>query len=154
MRFAKTILVILFSMLGALTTRGHDANSHRFELADDASRVFERELHLAGLDRRSGIAHARQLCADRAPAHALFQKIPHVANALLDFFRGGYAIHGTYATGALEGRLRMAACACRRLTPPHSIIWSKRGGSISITGRAPAPARFAAPIATQDNVGE
>jgi len=60
------------------------------------------------------------------------------------FFRGGYAIHGTYATGAL-GRPASHGCvgACRRLTPRNSIICPNRGRSISITGAPSRSTRFA-----------
>jgi len=61
------------------------------------------------------------------------------------FFRGGYAIHGTYATGALgspasHGCVRLAPGNAKRL---YEIVQSE-GGSISITGSSPAGgARYA-----------
>ena len=55
------------------------------------------------------------------------------------FFRGGYAIHGTYATGALG---RPASHGCVRLSPGNAKrlyeIVQAEGGSISITGASPA----------------
>jgi hypothetical protein len=55
------------------------------------------------------------------------------------FFRGGYAIHGTYATGALG---RPASHGCVRLSPGNAKrlyeIVQAEGGSISITGAPPA----------------
>jgi hypothetical protein len=54
------------------------------------------------------------------------------------FFRGGYAIHGTYATGALG---RPASHGCVRLAPGNAKrlyeIVQAEGGSISITGAPP-----------------
>jgi hypothetical protein len=61
------------------------------------------------------------------------------------FFRGGYAIHGTYATGALgspasHGCVRLAPGNAKRL---YEIVQSE-GGSISITGAPPSGgARYA-----------
>ena len=56
MRFAKTILVILFSMLGALTTARATTQIH-IDLSSQTMHVdvFERELHLAGLHRPLGV---------------------------------------------------------------------------------------------------
>jgi hypothetical protein len=61
------------------------------------------------------------------------------------FFRGGYAIHGTYATGALG---RPASHGCVRLAPGNAKrlyeIVQAEGGSISITGAPPGGgARYA-----------
>ncbi|PPD46588.1 MAG: L,D-transpeptidase [Methylocystis sp.] len=61
------------------------------------------------------------------------------------FFRGGYAIHGTYATGALGSP---ASHGCVRLAPGNAKrlydIVQAEGGSISITGASPARgARYA-----------
>ncbi len=72
------------------------------------------------------------------------------------FFRGGYAIHGTYATGALG---RPASHGCVRLSPAHAAqlyhMVQTEGGSISITG---APSRLhplrQRPSPRQDEVGE
>jgi hypothetical protein len=61
------------------------------------------------------------------------------------FFRGGYAIHGSYATGALG---RPASHGCVRLSPTNAAllyqIVQNEGGSIQITGSRPSnPQRFA-----------
>ncbi len=54
------------------------------------------------------------------------------------FFRGGYAIHGTYATGALGSP---ASHGCVRLSPGNAKrlyeIVQAEGGSIAITGAPP-----------------
>lgn len=61
------------------------------------------------------------------------------------FFRGGYAIHGSYATGALG---RPASHGCVRLAPGHAAMLyrmvQQEGGSISITGSPPGGGRYAA----------
>ncbi|MFM9161764.1 MAG: L,D-transpeptidase, partial [Methylocystis sp.] len=61
------------------------------------------------------------------------------------FFRGGYAIHGSYATGALG---RPASHGCVRLSPSNAAllyqIVQNEGGSIQITGSRPSnPQRVA-----------
>jgi len=60
------------------------------------------------------------------------------------FFRGGYAIHGTYATGALGSP---ASHGCVRLSPEHAGMLyhmvQAEGGSISISGSPPGGSRFA-----------
>jgi len=60
------------------------------------------------------------------------------------FFRGGYAIHGTYATAALG---HPASHGCVRLSPAHAQqlfeMVQREGGSISISGTPPCPARYA-----------
>lgn len=52
------------------------------------------------------------------------------------FFSGGYAIHGTYATGALG---RPVSHGCVRLSPSHAAqlygMVRREGASISISGR-------------------
>lgn len=54
------------------------------------------------------------------------------------FFRGGYAIHGTYATGALG---RPASHGCIRLAPGNAAalyaMVQREGASISISGSPP-----------------
>jgi lipoprotein-anchoring transpeptidase ErfK/SrfK len=54
------------------------------------------------------------------------------------FFRGGYAIHGSYETGALG---RPASHGCVRLSPGHAAMLyqmvQSEGGRISITGAPP-----------------
>ena len=54
------------------------------------------------------------------------------------FFRGGYAIHGSYATGSLG---RPASHGCVRLSPGHAAtlyhMVQSEGGRISITGSPP-----------------
>jgi hypothetical protein len=54
------------------------------------------------------------------------------------FFRGGYAIHGSYATGALG---RPASHGCIRLAPGNAALLyhlvRAEGASISITGSKP-----------------
>jgi len=58
------------------------------------------------------------------------------------FFRGGYAIHGSYETGMLG---RPASHGCVRLSPGHAAMLyqmvQREGGSISITGAPPPSGR-------------
>jgi hypothetical protein len=60
------------------------------------------------------------------------------------FFHGGYAIHGTYATGALG---KPASHGCVRLSPGHAAqlyhMVQSEGGSISISGAPPRSTLFA-----------
>ncbi len=55
------------------------------------------------------------------------------------FFRGGYAIHGTYSTGSLG---RIASHGCIRLAPGHAAVLfhmvEREGARITITGSAPS----------------
>ena len=61
------------------------------------------------------------------------------------FFRGGYAIHGTYAVGALG---RAASHGCIRLSPANAAtlyaMVQHEGGRITVTGSGPNPTRTAA----------
>jgi hypothetical protein len=60
------------------------------------------------------------------------------------FFRGGYAIHGSYATGALG---RPASHGCIRLAPGNAALLyqlvQEEGASISITGSPPRALHYA-----------
>jgi hypothetical protein len=60
------------------------------------------------------------------------------------FFRGGYAIHGTYATGALG---RPASHGCIRISPANAAtlysLVRAEGATISIIGSPPASRAFA-----------
>jgi lipoprotein-anchoring transpeptidase ErfK/SrfK len=57
------------------------------------------------------------------------------------FFYGGYAIHGSYATGSLG---RPASHGCIRLSPGHARklyeMVAAEGATISISGEPPTPA--------------
>jgi hypothetical protein len=59
------------------------------------------------------------------------------------FFRGGYAIHGTYAVGALG---RPVSHGCVRLSPAHAAqlfhMVQSEGARISISGTPPRSIRF------------
>jgi hypothetical protein len=67
------------------------------------------------------------------------------------FFNGGYAIHGTYATGALG---RPASHGCVRISPSNAATLYKlvhdEGAQISITGSSPT--RYAAHKSHRTNV--
>ena len=61
------------------------------------------------------------------------------------FFRGGYAIHGSYETGSLG---RPASHGCVRLSPAHAAalyqMVQREGASISISGSPPRGQHYAA----------
>ncbi len=67
------------------------------------------------------------------------------------FFHGGYAIHGTYAVGALG---RPASHGCIRIAPENAAVLYRivqaEGARITITGGAPAPGRQYAARADRD----
>jgi lipoprotein-anchoring transpeptidase ErfK/SrfK len=60
------------------------------------------------------------------------------------FFRGGYAIHGSYATGSLGSP---ASHGCVRLAPGNAALLYElvqaEGASIAITGSPPRASRYA-----------
>jgi hypothetical protein len=146
MRFAKTILVILFSMLGALTTarattRIHIDLSSQTMHVESSSGSYTWPVSTA----RSGYSTPRGSYAPRGLQRMHYSKKYHMSPMPYSiFFRGGYAIHGTYATGALG---RPASHGCVRLSPAHAAqlfhMVQTEGGSISITGAPPGSTRFA-----------
>jgi hypothetical protein len=60
------------------------------------------------------------------------------------FFKGGYAIHGSYETRSLG---RPASHGCVRLDPAHAALLyhmvQAEGATISITGTPPSPNYYA-----------
>ena len=60
---------------------------------------------------------ARQLLRPAHGPHVVFPQIPHVTDALLTVFYGGYAIHGT---GAIRQLGRPASHGCVRLHPANA----------------------------------
>ncbi|MGO9944155.1 MAG: L,D-transpeptidase [Rhodoblastus sp.] len=147
MRFAKSILVILFSILGALTTARATTQIHidlttQTMHVDSSSGSYTWPVSTA----RSGYSTPRGSYAPTGLQRMHYSKKYHMSPMPYSiFFRGGYAIHGTYATGALG---RPASHGCVRLSPAHAAqlyhLVQTEGGSISITGAPPGPTRFAA----------
>lgn len=146
MRFAKIILVILFSMLGALTTAGATARininlSTQTMHVESSTGSYTWPVSTA----RAGYSTPRGSYAPTGLQRMHYSKKYHMSPMPYSiFFRGGYAIHGTYATGALG---RPASHGCVRLSPAHAAQLFKmvqtEGGSISITGAPPGSTRFA-----------
>lgn len=146
MRFAKTILVILFSILGALTTARATTQIHidlttQTMHVDSSSGSYTWPVSTA----RSGYSTPRGSYAPTGLQRMHYSKKYHMSPMPYSiFFRGGYAIHGTYATGALG---RPASHGCVRLSPAHAAelyhMVQTEGGSISITGAPPGSTRFA-----------
>jgi hypothetical protein len=146
MRFAKTILVILFSMLGALTTARATTQIH-INLSSQTMRVESSSGSYTWpvSTARSGYSTPRGSYAPTGLQRMHYSKKYHMSPMPYSiFFRGGYAIHGTYATGALG---RPASHGCVRLSPAHAAqlyhMVQTEGGSISITGAPPGSTRFA-----------
>jgi hypothetical protein len=146
MRFAKTILVILFGLLGALTTARATTQIH-IDLSTQTMRVESSSGSYTWpvSTARSGYSTPRGSYAPTGLQRMHYSKKYHMSPMPYSiFFRGGYAIHGTYATGALG---RPASHGCVRLSPAHAAqlfhMVQAEGGSISITGAPPGSTRFA-----------
>jgi hypothetical protein len=146
MRFAKTILVILFSLLGAVTA----ARATTYIHIDLSSQTMHVQSSTGSYTwpvstARSGYSTPRGSYAPTGLQRMHYSKKYHMSPMPYSiFFRGGYAIHGTYATGALG---RPASHGCVRLSPAHAAqlfgMVQTEGGSISITGSPPGSTRFA-----------
>jgi hypothetical protein len=146
MRFAKTIVVILFSMLGALTTARATTQisinlSTQTMHVESSAGSYTWPVSTA----RAGYSTPRGSYAPTGLQRMHYSKKYHMSPMPYSiFFRGGYAIHGTYATGALG---RPASHGCVRLSPAHAAqlfhMVQTEGGSISITGAPPGSTRFA-----------
>ena len=146
MRFAKSILVILFSILGALTTARATTQIHidlttQTMHVESSSGSYTWPVSTA----RSGYSTPRGSYAPTGLQRMHYSKKYHMSPMPYSiFFRGGYAIHGTYATGALG---RPASHGCVRLSPAHAAelyhMVQTEGGSISISGAPPGSTRFA-----------
>jgi len=69
------------------------------------------------------------------------------------FFAGGYAIHGSYATGSLG---RPASHGCIRLSPGHAAtlyeMVQQEGARISISGTPPQTRHYASALRTHRSV--
>jgi hypothetical protein len=146
MRIAKTILVIFFSMLGALTTAR--ATTHiNIDLSTQTMHVESSTGSYTWpvSTARAGYSTPRGSYAPTGLQRMHYSKKYHMSPMPYSiFFRGGYAIHGTYATGALG---RPASHGCVRLSPAHAAqlfhMVQTEGGSISISGAPPGSTRFA-----------
>jgi hypothetical protein len=145
MRFAKTILVIVLSMFAITTARAttqiHIDLSSQTMHVQSSSGSYTWPVSTA----RAGYSTPRGSYAPTGLQRMHYSKKYHMSPMPYSiFFRGGYAIHGTYATGALG---TPASHGCVRLSPAHAAQLFKmvqtEGGSISITGAPPGSTRFA-----------
>ncbi|MGA8171283.1 MAG: L,D-transpeptidase [Methylocystis sp.] len=146
MRFAKSILVIFFTVLGALTT-ARATTRIDIDLSTQTMRVQSSTGSYTWpvSTARAGYSTPRGRYAPTGLQRMHYSKKYHMSPMPYSiFFRGGYAIHGTYATGALGSP---ASHGCVRLSPAHAAQLFKmvqtEGGSISITGAPPGSLRFA-----------
>ncbi len=147
MRFQRMSLVLLFTALGAFvaaraTTLIHiNLTTQRMHVVS-SSGTYDWPVSTA----RSGYVTPRGSFAPLGLQRMHYSRKYHMSPMPHSiFFRGGYAIHGTYSTGALG---RPASHGCVRLSPAHAAqlyqMVQSEGGSISISGSPPGGARFAA----------
>jgi hypothetical protein len=147
MRSLKVLLAVLFGLFGAMslahaTARIHiDLGSQTLHV-DSSSGSYTWPVSTA----RAGYSTPRGSFAPTGLQRMHYSKKYHNSPMPYSiFFRGGYAIHGTNAVGALG---RPASHGCVRLSPGHAAqlyhMVQSEGGSISITGAPPGgKTRFA-----------
>jgi hypothetical protein len=146
MRFKLVILVLaaLAASVGAAFATAHihiDLSSQRMHV-DSSEGSYDWPVSTA----RAGYSTPRGSYAPTGMQLMHYSRKYHMSPMPYSiFFRGGYAIHGTYATGALG---RPASHGCVRLAPGNARrlyeIVQNEGGSISITGAPPGGgARYA-----------
>jgi hypothetical protein len=142
----RTALILLFTIAGAIAVANATAMIH-IDLStqtmhvDSSSGSYDWPVSTA----RSGYTTPRGSFAPTGLQRMHYSHKYHMSPMPYSiFFRGGYAIHGTYATGALG---RPASHGCVRLSPGHAAqlfrMVQSEGGSISISGSPPSPTRFA-----------
>lgn len=147
MRFSKALLFVVFALLGSMgaaqaTVQIHiDLSSQRMHVESSKGSYT-----WAVSTARSGYATPRGSYAPTSLQRMHYSRKYHMSPMPHSiFFNGGYAIHGTYATGALG---RPASHGCVRLAPGNAAALYKmvqaEGGSISITGSPPRGTRYAA----------
>ncbi|HMK88408.1 MAG TPA: L,D-transpeptidase [Methylocystis sp.] len=147
MKLGKPGLILLFSLFGAVAIANATALIH----IDLSRQTMHVESSTGSYTwpvstARSGYSTPRGSFAPTGMQRMHYSKKYHNSPMPYSiFFRGGYAIHGTYATGALG---RPASHGCVRLSPTHAAqlfrMVQNEGGSISITGAPPAgPTRYA-----------
>lgn len=147
MRFSRAVFLVLFGLFASMeaaqaTARIHiDLSSQRMHV-ESSQGSFTWPVSTA----RSGYATPRGSFAPTGMQRMHYSRKYHMSPMPHSiFFHGGYAIHGTYATGALG---RPASHGCVRLAPGNAAALYKmvqaEGGSISITGSPPRSTRYAA----------
>lgn len=146
MRFTALAVTVLLSLFGSImeakaTARIHiDLTTQRMHV-ESAQGSFDWPVSTA----RSGYRTPRGYFAPTGLQRMHYSRKYHMSPMPYSiFFRGGYAIHGTGATGSLG---RPASHGCVRLAPGNARqlyqMVQAEGGGISITGTPPASSRFA-----------
>ncbi len=146
MRFFKALLIAFFALFGSIaaanaTVRIHiDLSSQRMHV-ESSRGSYDWPVSTA----RSGYSTPRGYFAPTGLQRMHYSKKYHMSPMPYSiFFRGGYAIHGTYAVGNLG---RPASHGCVRLSPGNAAqlfhMVQAEGGSISITGSPAGSTRYA-----------
>lgn len=146
MRFQSAAILSAFATLGLIAP----ANSTARIQIDLSTQTMHVELSSGSYDwpvstARAGYSTPRGYYAPTGLQRMHYSKKYHMSPMPYSiFFRGGYAIHGTYATGALG---TPASHGCVRLSPEHAAalyhMVQSEGGRISITGSPASATRFA-----------
>jgi len=139
--FSFIFAVVCWAGAAQATTRVHIDLSTQTMHVDSSSGSYTWAVSTA----RSGYSTPRGSFAPTGMQRMHYSKKYHNSPMPYSiFFRGGYAIHGTYATGALG---HPASHGCVRLSPEHAAMLyhmvQSEGGSISISGAPPSSTRFA-----------
>lgn len=145
MSVTRAALILLFTIMGvtvaSATTRIHIDLSTQTMHVESSTGSYTWPVSTA----RSGYATPRGSFAPTGLQRMHYSRKYHMSPMPYSiFFRGGYAIHGTYATSQLG---RPASHGCVRLSPAHAAelfhMVQSEGGSISISGAPPRSTRFA-----------
>jgi hypothetical protein len=146
MRFQSTVILSAFATFGAIapasaTTRIQIDLSTQTMHVESSSGSYDWPVSTA----RAGYSTPRGYYAPTGLQRMHYSRKYHMSPMPYSiFFRGGYAIHGTYATGALG---TPASHGCVRLSPEHAAalyhMVQSEGGRISITGSPAGATRFA-----------
>ena len=146
MRLTRILFAAPFLFLGTIvaanaTVRIHINLSSQRMHVDSSSGSYNWAVSTA----RSGYVTPRGSYAPTSMQRMHYSKKYHMSPMPHSiFFRGGYAIHGSYATGSLG---RPASHGCVRLSPGNAArlyqMVQSEGGSISITGSPASSTRYA-----------
>ncbi len=146
MRITRTVLLVVATLLGAVAVAQATAVID-IDLSSQTMRVHSSSgsYTWAVSTARSGYTTPRGHFAPTGLQRMHYSKKYHMSPMPYSiFFRGGYAIHGTYSTGSLGSP---ASHGCVRLSPEHAAMLYRmvqnEGGSISISGSPGGSTRFA-----------
>lgn len=146
MRFSPTIMLTVMAMFGCAQAAQARVRIH-IDLSSQTMRVnSSRGAYVwpvstarAGYVTPRGHYSAKSLQRMHYSRKYDMSPMPHSI-----FFRGGYAIHGSYATGSLG---RPASHGCVRLAPGNAALLyqmvREEGASIAITGSRPRASHYA-----------